>query len=48
MELHNDKLIVGSGPETRTLNNPTSLQAVYGGKKNKRKMAIKVSLKTNK
>lgn len=37
MELHNDKLIVGSGPETRTLNNPTNFQAVYGGKKTKRK-----------
>ena len=37
MELHNDKLIVGNGPETRTLNNPTSFQAVYGGKKSKRK-----------
>ena len=37
MELHNDKLIVGNGPETRTLNNPTSFHAVYGGKKNKRK-----------
>ena len=37
MELHNDKLIVGNGPETRTLNNPTNFQAVYGGKKTKRK-----------
>ena len=37
MELHNDKLIVGNGPETRTLNNPTSFHAVYGGKKSKRK-----------
>ena len=37
MELHNDKLIVGNGPETRTLNNPTNFQAVYGGKKSKRK-----------
>ena len=37
MELHNDKLIVGNGPETRTLNNPTSFHAVYGGKKTKRK-----------
>lgn len=37
MELHNDKLIVGNGPENRTLNNPTNFQAVYGGKKSKRK-----------
>ena len=38
MELHNDKLIVGNGPENRTLNNPTNFQAVYGGKKVKEKL----------
>lgn len=37
MELHNDTLIVGNGPETRTLNNPANFHAVYGGKKTKRK-----------